>query len=908
VIFDGFSHQLPDTDPEETAEWIDSFDAVLDIHGKTRARFLLMKLLERAREQQVGFPASVSTPYINTIPPDQEPWFPGDEYIERRIRAYIRWNAAVMVVRANHKAEGIGGHLATYASSASLYEVGFNHFFRGKDNGQSGDQVFFQGHAAPGIYARAFLEGRLTEEQLDHFRTEVKGAEDGTGGLPSYPHPRLMPDFWEFPTVSMGLGPLNAIYQARFNRYLQHRRIVDTSNSRVWCFLGDGECDEPETLGALSLPAREQLDNLIFVVNCNLQRLDGPVRGNGKIIQELEALFRGAGWNVIKVIWGSKWDELLARDVDGVLLNRMNTSVDGEYQQYATRDGAYIREHFFGPDPRLRKIVEHLSDDDLRNLPRGGHDYHKLYAAYKAAVENTGQPTVILAKTIKGWTLGPEIEARNSTHQIKKMTKSQLMTLRDRLYLQNEIPDEALDEDLPPFYQPAPTSTEYEYMMERRRALNGPLPHRTARRARLVNEPDTKVFDEFKSGSGNRAVSTTMAFAVLLRNLLRDKSIGQRVVPIIPDEARTFGLDALFKEVRIYAPFGQLYDPVDSQLMLSYSEAKDGQILEEGITEAGSMADFTAAGTAYATHGTAMIPFFIFYSMFGFQRVGDLIWAFGDVRGRGFLLGATAGRTTLLGEGLQHDDGHSLILASTVPNVKAYDPAFAYETAVIIKNGIRRMYTGPDPEDIFYYLTLYNENYPMPPIPSEPDGQEVEDGILRGLYRFAKGPDGPRRRATILFSGAAYGAAAEAQQLLAEHHDVSADLWSVTSYKQLREDALTAERHNRLHPSQPATTPYVTDVLSHADGPVVAVTDFMKAVPDQIARWVPAHFIPLGTDGFGRSDTRAALRRHFETDAAHIIVAVLDGLRAIGEGKAEEIADAIKRYRIDPDSTDPRDA
>jgi len=907
VIFDGFSHQLPDTDPSETAEWVDSFDAVLDAHGKTRARFLLMKLLERAREQQVGFPASVSTPYINTIPPDQEPWFPGDEYIERRIRAYIRWNAAVMVVRANHKAEGIGGHLATYASSASLYEVGFNHFFRGKDNGQSGDQVFFQGHAAPGIYGRAFLEGRLTAWQLDHFRTEVKGAEDGSGGLPSYPHPRLMPEFWEFPTVSMGLGPLNAIYQARFNRYLEHRRIADTSNSRVWCFLGDGECDEPETLGALSLPAREQLDNLIFVVNCNLQRLDGPVRGNGKIIQELEALFRGAGWNVIKVIWGSKWDELLARDVDGVLLNRMNTSVDGEYQQYATRDGAYIREHFFGPDPRLRKIVEHLSDDDLRNLPRGGHDYRKLFAAYKAAVETTGQPTVILAKTIKGWTLGPEIEARNSTHQIKKMTKSQLIALRDRLYLQDEIPDEALDEELPPLYKPPATSTEYEYMMERRRALNGPLPHRTPRRARSIGEADNKVFEEFKTGSGQRAVSTTMAFAVLLRNLLRDKNIGQRVVPIIPDEARTFGLDALFKEVKIYAPFGQLYDPVDSQLMLSYSEAKDGQILEEGITEAGSMADFTAAGTAYATHGTAMIPFFIFYSMFGFQRVGDLIWSFGDIRGRGFLLGATAGRTTLLGEGLQHDDGHSLVLASTLPNVKAYDPAFAYETAVIVKDGIRRMYTGPDPEDIFYYLTLYNENYQMPPMPDDRPGRDVEDGILRGIYRFAKGPDGPGRRATILFSGTAYGAALEAQKLLAEHHDVSVDLWSATSYKLLREDALRTERHNRLHPGLPPSAPYVTEVLGDAEGPIVAVTDFMKAVPDQIARWVPAHFVPLGTDGYGRSDTRAALRRHFETDAAHVTVAVLDGLRAIGEGKAEEVADAIKRYRIDPESADPRD-
>jgi pyruvate dehydrogenase E1 component len=896
VIFDGFSHQLPDIDPQETAEWVDSFDAVLDSHGKTRGRFLLMKLLERAREQQVGFPATVSTPYVNTIPPDQEPWFPGDEYIERRIRAYIRWNAAAMVVRANKRADGIGGHLATFASSASLYEVGFNHFFRGKDDGH-GDQVFFQGHAAPGIYARAYMEGRLTEDQLNNFRMEVGG-----NGLPSYPHPRLMPDFWEFPTVSMGLGPLNAIYQARFNRYLLHRRIADTSRSRVWCYLGDGECDEPETLGALSLAGREQLDNLTFVVNCNLQRLDGPVRGNGKIIQELETVFRGAGWNVIKVIWGSKWDELLARDVDGVLLNRMNTSVDGEYQQYATRDGAYIREHFFGPDPRLRKMVEHLSDDDLRNLPRGGHDYRKLYAAYKAAVETTGQPTVILAKTVKGWTLGPEIEARNSTHQIKKMTKAQLRTLRDRLYLQEEIPDSALDPEEPPFYKPAPGSVEYEYMMERQRARHGSLPLRTPKRSKLVLAPESKAFEEFKAGSGKREVSTTMAFAVLLRNLLRDKNIGQRVVPIIPDEARTFGLDALFKEVKIYSPLGQLYDPVDSQLLLSYSEAKDGQILEEGITEAGSMADFTAAGTSYATHGQPMLPFFIFYSMFGFQRVGDLIWAFGDMRGRGFLLGATAGRTTLLGEGLQHDDGHSLVLASTVPNVAAYDPAFAYETAVIIQDGIRRMY-GPEPEDIFYYLTLYNENFVMP---SMPEG--AKEGIVRGAYRFAKGPDGPTRKATILFSGTAQGAAREAQRILAEQHDVSAELWSVTSYKALREDALSVERHNRLHPEEAPRTPYITDALAQAEGPIVAVTDFMKAVPDQISRWVPSRFTPLGTDGFGRSDTREALRRHFETDAAHVVVAVLDGLRATGEGKAEEVADAIKRFGIDPNAIDPREA
>ena len=899
MIFDGISHQLPDLDPTETEEWVDSFDAVLEVHGKERARFLLMKLLERAKETQVGFPATVSTPYVNTIPASQEPWFPGDEETERRIRAYMRWNAAVMVVRANHVAEGIGGHLATFASSASLYEVGFNHFFRGKAGGPPGDQVFFQGHAAPGIYARAFLEGRLSEGELEHFRMELSGEAAGTGGLSSYPHPRLMPKFWEFPTVSMGIGPLNAIYQAHFNKYLHNRGIADTSGSRVWCFVGDGECDEPETLGALSLAGREQLDNLIFVVNANLQRLDGPVRGNGKIIQELEAVFRGAGWNVIKVIWGSRWDELLARDVDGVLLNKMNTTVDGEFQKFATEDGAYIREHFFGPDPRLQKLVEHLSDEELRTLPRGGHDYHKLYAAYKAATETTGQPTVILAKTIKGWTLGPSIEARNSTHQIKKMNAAELKALRDRLKLQAEIPDEALEAGEPPFYRPPEDSYEFQYMTERRKELNGPLPERIVNYEPLPS-PDDKTFTEFESGSGNREVSTTMAFAVMLRGLLRDKAIGRRVVPIIPDEARTFGMDALFKDFKIYAPLGQLYEPVDSKLMLSYSEAKDGQLLEEGITEAGGLSDFTAAGTAYATFGQAMVPFFIFYSMFGFQRVGDLIWAAADMRARGFLMGATAGRTTLLGEGLQHDDGQSHLLFSAVPNVQAYDPAFAYETAGIVRDGIERMYGENGGEDIFYYITLYNENYRMPPKPDR-----VDEGIIRGLYRFAEAPEGPGRRVTILFSGSASQAALEARQLLAENHDVAAELWSATSYKALREEALATERHNRLHPGEPPRTPFVTEALGNAEGPIVAVTDYMKAVPDQVARWVPAPFVSLGTDGFGRSDTREALRRYFETDAAHVVVAALDGLRQAGEGKAEEVEDAIRRYGIDPDCPDP---
>jgi pyruvate dehydrogenase E1 component len=895
MIFDGFVQQVPDIDPAETAEWLDSLDAVVDAHGKSRARFLVAKLLERSRALQVGFPATVSTPYMNTIPPEHQAWFPGDEHIERRIRAYIRWNAAAMVLRANKKAEGIGGHLATFASSASLYEVGFNHFFRGKDGGLAGDQVYFQGHAAPGIYARAYLEGRLDEGHLDNFRQEVAG-----GGLSSYPHPRLMPDFWEFPTVSMGIGPLNAIYQARFNRYLLNRQIADTSASKVWCFVGDGECDEPETLGSLSIAAREQLDNLIWVVNCNLQRLDGPVRGNGKIIQELEALFRGAGWNVIKVVWGGKWDELLARDVDGALLNKMNTTVDGQFQKYSVESGAYIREHFFGPDPRLRKMVEHLSDDELRNLPRGGHDYPKLYAAYKAAVEHEGSPTVILAKTIKGWTLGPDVEGRNSTHQIKKMLGPQLKVFRDRLHLEAEIPDEALESGDPPYYRPEPGTPEHDYMCERRQALDGSLPKRVVRRQRQPQVADDSVFAEFRKGSGDQAPSTTMVFARMLRNLVRDKAVGKRVVPIIPDEARTFGLDALFREIGIYAALGQQYEPVDADLLLSYRESQSGQILEEGITEAGSMASLTAAGTAYATHGVTMLPFYIFYSMFGYQRTGDLVWAFADQRGRGFLLGATAGRTTLNGEGLQHEDGHSHVLFSVVPNCLAYDPAFAYELAVIIADGCRRMVEG---DDVFYYLTLYNETYPMPEMPAG-----CEEGILRGLYRFAPAPAEPSLRATILFSGPSWLAAAEARDQLAEHYDVGAELWSAPSYKSLREDALSTERWNRLHPSQSARMPWVTETLSEAEGPYVAVTDYMKAVPDQIGRWVPGTFVPLGTDGYGRSDTRQALRRHFETDAAHVVVATLAALAAEGQVKEAAVTDAIERYGIDPEAVDPRTA
>ncbi len=895
MIIDGFVHQLPDTDPTETREWLDSLDAIVDAHGKTRARFLLAKLLDRARELQVGTPATVSTPYVNTIPAEEEPWFPGDEHLERRIRAYIRWNAAVMVIKANKHAEGIGGHLSTFASSAALYEVGFNWFFRGKEDGSPGDAVYIQGHAAPGTYGRAFLEGRLTEEQLDNFRQEVGG-----NGLSSYPHPRLMPEFWEYPTVSMGLGPLNSIYHARYLRYLQNRRIDDTGNTRVWCFLGDGECDEPETLGALTLPAREQLDNLIWVVNCNLQRLDGPVRGNGKVIQELEAVFRGAGWNVIKVIWGSKWDELLARDVDGVLLNKMGTTVDGEYQRYAVESGAYIREHFFGPDPRLRKMVEHLSDDELRTLPRGGHDYRKLYAAYKAATEQGGAPTVILAKTIKGWTLGPDVEGRNATHQIKKMNVEQLRVLRERLFLQDIIPEDALAEDKePPYIRLREGSVEHTYMTNRRRVLDGPLPRRRTTVTRPVELPEDKVFDEVLAGSGRQAASTTTAFTRLLRNLCRDPKLGPRVVPIIPDEARTFGMDALFKEFRIYAAQGQVYEPVDAQLLLSYTEGKDGQILEEGITEAGSMASFIAAGTSYAHRGVPMVPFFTFYSMFGFQRVGDLIWSAADSRARGFLLGATAGRTTLLGEGLQHQDGHSHLLASTVPTIEAWDPAFAYEMAVIIRHGLRQMLV--DNRDVVHYLTLYNENYVMPPMP-----EGVADGIVQGLYRWADAPEGRSHRATILFSGTAQGAARAAQAELAERWDVGAELWSATSYKRLREQALSTERWNRLHPSEPPRTPLVTDLLGTEGGPVVAVTDFLKAVPDQVGRWVRQPFVPLGTDGFGRSDTRERLRQFFEVDTPHIVVAALWGLARQGEVKAEVVADAIAHYGIDPERVDPR--
>jgi pyruvate dehydrogenase E1 component len=911
IISDGLPTQLPDIDPDETREWVESFDDVVRTHGRARARYVMLRLLERAREQKVGVPGLRSTDYINTIPPESEPWFPGDEYVERRIRAYIRWNAAIMVSRANRPGLGVGGHIATYASAASLYEVGFNHFFHGKDHGESGDQVFFQGHAAPGIYARAFLEGRLTEQQLNGFRQEL--SHPG-GGLPSYPHPRLMPDFWEFPTVSMGLSAINAVYQARFNRYLLARQLKDTSRSHVWAFLGDGETDEPEVRGAIALAAREELDNLTFVINCNLQRLDGPVRGNGKIIQELEASFRGAGWNVIKVIWGRDWDPLLAKDTDGVLVNKMNTTPDGQFQTYAVESGAYTRENFFGGDPRLRAMVEHLSDDEIRNLSRGGHDYRKVYAAFKAATEHVGQPTVILAHTIKGWTLGPDFEARNATHQMKKLTVAELKEFRDRLYL--EIPDAALEAELPPYYHPGEKSDEIQYMRERRAALGGYLPRRVVR-AKPLTLPGDAVYEEYRRGSGKQSVATTMAFVRLLKDLMKDPQIGARFAPVIPDEARTFGMDSLFPTAKIYDPQGQTYEAVDRNLLLSYKESARGQILHEGISEAGAMASTTAVGTAYATHGTHMIPVYIFYSMFGFQRTGDQMWSMGDQMGRGFLLGATAGRTTLTGEGLQHNDGQSVLLASANPACVSYDAAWAYELAYIVKDALRRMYGSspehPDGEDIFYYLTVYNEPYVQPAEPSGYEGgsEALERAILSGLYRYSAAPDvpadgrvgisstGSHPQAQILASGVALRWALEAQRLLAEDWGVTAGAWSATSWTELRREALRCEEWNMLQPEAEHQVPYVTRALDGHPGPVVAVSDWVRAVPDQIARWVPAPFTSLGTDGWGFSDTRPAARRYFHVDAESITVAVLGQLARLGEVKPEAVAQAIAKYGLD---------
>ncbi|MGN6252894.1 MAG: pyruvate dehydrogenase (acetyl-transferring), homodimeric type [Marmoricola sp.] len=899
MIHEGLPTQLPDIDPDETTDWLASFDALVEDRGRQRARYIMLRLLERAREENVGVPALRSTDYINTITPEREPWFPGDEDVERRIRAFIRWNAAVMVSDANRKGLEVGGHIATYQSSASLYEVGFNHFFRGHDHPGGGDQIYIQGHASPGIYARAFLEGRLTEEQLLYFRQEV---QHGVGkGLSSYPHPRLMPDFWEFPTVSMGLTALNAIYQARFNRYLHNRGIKDTSQQHVWAFLGDGEMGEPESLGAISLPAREELDNLTFVINCNLQQLDGPVRGNGKIIQELESVFRGAGWNVIKVIWGREWDELLARDVDGVLVNKMNTTPDGAFQTFSVENGAYNREHFFGPDPRLRRMVEHMTDRQIEKLPRGGHDYRKVYAAFDAATKHVGQPTVILAHTIKGWTIDA-LEGKNATHQMKKLNAEDLKRFRDRLYLpisDKEIQTRYDADHTAPFFHPGADSPEIEYMLERRRQLGGSLPNRTVR-SKALKLPGDAVYSDLKQGSGKNSVATTMALVRLLRDWMKDPEIGRRIVPIAPDEFRTFGMDSMFPSAKIYNPAGQLYESVDRKLLLKWREDQSGQMLHEGISEAGAVASATAAGSAYSTHGEPMIPFYIFYSMFGFQRTGDGIWAMADQLARGFLIGATAGRTTLTGEGLQHADGHSPLLAATNPAVVHYDPAHAFEVAHIMRNGLERMYGSteehPHGEDVIFYLTVYNEPVHQPAEPADLD----VDALLRGIYRFGVADgDGDRPRVQLLASGVAFPWIREAQQLLADDWGVAADLWSVTSWNELARDANAAEHDALRHPGASARTPYVTTALQEGSGPFVAVTDYMRAVPMQIAKWVPGDFHVLGTDGFGFADTRPAARRFFNVDAQSVVVQALQALAERGEIKPEVVQEAFDRYRID---------
>jgi len=885
-IPDHLIDQLVDTDPNETAEWTQSLDAVLKNAGPVRARYLMLSMLKRAGENNLGVPALRATDYINSIAPGAEPTFPGDEALERRIRAMIRWNAAIMVHRAQRPGVGVGGHISTYASSASLYEVGFNHFFRGKNHPGGGDQIFFQGHASPGMYSRAFLEGRLTEKQMDGFRQEL--SHDG-GGLSSYPHPRLMPDFWEFPTVSMGLGPINAIYQARFNRYLAGRGIKDTSQQRVWAFLGDGETDEPETLGALSLAAREGLDNLTFVINCNLQRLDGPVRGNGKIIQELESIFRGAGWNVIKVVWGREWDELLANDREGALVDLMNRTPDGDYQTFKAESGAYVRENFFGRDPRTAALVAGWSDEKIWGLKRGGHDYRKLFAAYKAATEKNGKPTVILAKTIKGWTLGSHFEARNSTHQMKKMTHEDLIQFRDTLHI--PLPDSAIDAKVPAYYHPGVESPEYKYMMERRRELGGSVPSRR-KISRPLPQPVDSTYDSVRRGSGQQEVATTMAFVRLLKDLVKDPEIGKRFVPIIPDEARTFGLDSLFPTLKIYSPLGQTYAAVDRELMLSYKESTSGVILHEGINEAGSTASFTAVGSSYSTHDEPMIPIYIFYSMFGFQRTGDAFWAASDQLCRGFVVGATAGRTTLNGEGLQHEDGHSPLLASTNPAVVAYDPAFGYEVGHIVKDGLRRMY-GENSENIYYYLTVYNEPYMQP---AEPENLDVE-GLLKGMYLYSPASKKGKNEVNLLASGVALNWATKAQQLLMDDFGIKADVWSVTSWNELRRDGLETDRHNLLNPHDQRVA-YVTQKFEVFDGPVIAVSDFMRAVQDQIAPWVPQDFSSLGTDGFGMSDTRGALRRHFKVDAESIVIATLAQLAKNGVVKAKVVKEAIEKYQI----------
>jgi len=896
--------ELKDTPPElraqpqpgeaEDEKWIESLETVVEHalkdQGQKKTTRFLSSLSGRLRGRGIDVPRVVSTPYVNTIPPASEAPFPGDWEMERRIKSFIRWNAMAMVVNANRRHNGLGGHISTYASSATLCEVAFNHFLRARTDDFIGDMVYFQGHSTPGIYARAFLEGRLDEAKLQSFRQELAPG----GGLSSYPHPYLMPDFWQFPTVSMGLGPLLSIYQARFNRYLRARGFCEGAEAKVWAFIGDGESDEPETLGSLTLASRENLDNLVWVVNCNLQRLDGPVRGNGKIIQELEAAFQGAGWNVIKVIWGSAWDPLLAADKSGLLLKRMEEAVDGDYQKYSVEPGSYTRRHFFGKYPELLELVNHLTDEQIHKLLRGGHDSRKVYAAYKAAMEHKGRPTVILAKTVKGYGLGEAGEGRNITHQQKKLNEKELREFRARFGV--PVADEEIAEA--PFFRPTPDSPETKYLLGQRKKLGGFLPQRIVK-AKPLDVPKLEAFGDLLKGTARSEASTTMGFVRLLSLLIRSKSIGRQIVPIIPDEARTFGLDALFREVGIYASKGQLYEPVDSKSLLYYNETKDGQILEEGITEAGAMASFVAAGTAYATQGRHMIPFYVYYSMFGFQRIGDLMWLAGDMRAKGFLLGATSGRTTLNGEGLQHQDGHSLILSSTIPTLVTYDPAFAYELAVIIADGMRRMYV--EEEDIFYYLTLYNENYEMPPMPAG-----AADGILKGLYKFKPGPEKAGRKAQILGSGPIIREALRAQEILGENYDVSADVWSATSYKLMRNDALQTKRWNMLHPTEVPKKSYVESVLEKERGVFVAVSDNMKIVPDQIAPWVPGGLTTLGTDGFGRSETRKALRRFFEVDAESIVIATLHALSEKGQVDKGVVARAIRDLGVDPEKAHPQ--
>ena len=888
---DPYSFHQMDSDPQETTEWKDSLDAVVAQSGHQRAREIMLSLLKRSKELHLGVPMVPTTDYLNTIAPENEPDFPGDEDIERRFRAWIRWNAAITVHRAQRPGIGVGGHISTYASSASLYEVGHNHFFRGQDHPGGGDHIFYQGHASPGMYARAFLEGRLSTAQLDGFRQEKSHAG---GGLSSYPHPRLMPKFWQFPTVSMGLGPINSIYQAQANRYMHNRGITDTSEQHVWAFLGDGEMDEVESRGALQLAANDDLDNLTFVVNCNLQRLDGPVRGNGKIIQELESFFRGAGWNVIKVVWGREWDSLLAADSEGALRGLMNRTPDGDYQTYKAESGSYVRENFFGRDPKTLAMVDHMSDDDIWNLKRGGHDYRKVYAAFKAAMNHKGQPTVILAKTVKGYGLGPSFEGRNATHQMKKLTLENLKEFRDDMRI--PITDSALEADVyqPPYYHPGEQDEAIEYMLEKRRALGGFVPERRSKFTQ-VSLPGDDTYAISKKGSGKQEVATTMAFARLLKDLLKNQDFGHRLVPIIPDEARTFGMDAYFPTSKIYNPHGQSYTSVDRELLLAYKESVEGQILHTGINEAGAFAAFTAMGTSYATHAEVMVPIYVFYSMFGFQRTGDAIWAAGDQMARGFIMGATAGRTTLTGEGLQHADGHSPLLASTNAAVVTYDPAYAYEIAHIVKAGLERMYGGQheDP-NVMYYITIYNE--PMLQ-PAEPENLDIE-GVLKGLHLVSPGTHPSSIEATILASGVGIRWALEAQELLANDWGVKANVWSVTSWNELRRDGVAAHRHNFLHPEQPAQVPYVTSKLQGQAGPFVAVSDFTHAVQDQIREFVPGTYLTLGADGFGFSDTRAAARRYFAIDGPSVTARVLQGLAAEGLVPADSLQRAIDKYSL----------